>query len=89
MQSLEQAEKIDSSEPDRRFTDRLARQYEMIKRLRGSSVRPNISELAREFNVARKTISRDLQDLIKRGQWPAESYPEWNQETVNDGANEE
>ena len=89
LQSLEQAEKIDSSEPDRRFTDRLARQYEMIKRLRGSSARPNISELAREFNVARKTIIRDLQDLIKRGQLPAEIYPEWNQEINNEGANEE
>jgi len=89
LQSLEQAEKIESSEPDRRFTDRLARQYEMIKRLRGSSARPTISELAREFNVARKTIIRDLQDLIKRGQLPAEIYPEWNQEVANDGANEE
>jgi len=81
LQSLEQAEKIDSSEPDRRFTDRLARQYEMIKRLRGAAARPNISELSREFNVARKTIIRDLQDLIKRGQLAAEIYPEWNQET--------
>ena len=89
LQSLEQAEKIESSEPDRRFTDRLARQYEMIKRLRGSAARPNISELAREFNVARKTIIRDLQDVIRRGQLPGEIYPEWNQETSNEGANEE
>ncbi|HSY18655.1 MAG TPA: response regulator [Candidatus Acidoferrales bacterium] len=84
LQSLEQAEKIESSEPDRRFTDRLARQYEMIKRLRGAAARPNISELSREFNVARKTIIRDLQDLIKRGQLPAEIYPEWNQENANE-----
>jgi DNA-binding NtrC family response regulator len=84
LQSLERAEKIESSEPDRRFTERLARQYEMIKRLRGAAARPNISELSREFNVARKTIIRDLQDLIKRGQLPGEIYPEWNQENANE-----
>jgi CheY-like chemotaxis protein len=84
LQSLERAEKIESSEPDRRFTERLARQYEMIKRLRGAAARPNISELSREFNVARKTIIRDLQDLIRRGQLPAEIYPEWNQENANE-----
>jgi DNA-binding response OmpR family regulator len=84
LQSLERAEKIESSEPDRRFTERLARQYEMIKRLRGSAARPNISELARDFNVARKTIIRDLQDLIQRGQLPEEIYPEWNQENANE-----
>ncbi|MDR3458871.1 MAG: response regulator [Verrucomicrobiae bacterium] len=84
LQSLERAEKIEASEPDRRFTERLARQYEMIKRLRGAAARPNISELARDFNVARKTIIRDLQDLIQRGQLPGEIYPEWNQETANE-----
>ncbi|HEV2694811.1 MAG TPA: response regulator [Verrucomicrobiae bacterium] len=84
LQSLERAEKIEASEPDRRFTERLARQYEMIKRLRGAAARPNISELSREFNVARKTIIRDLQDLIKRGQLPGEIYPEWNQENTGE-----
>lgn len=83
LQSLERAEKIESSEPDRRFTERLARQHELIKRLRGSTERPNISSLAREFTVSRKTIIRDLQDLIRRGQLPEEIYPEWKQE-VND-----
>jgi DNA-binding NtrC family response regulator len=80
LQSLERAEKIESSEPDRRFTERLARQHELIKRLRGASERPNISGLARDFNVSRKTIIRDLQDLIRRGQLPEEIYPEWRQE---------
>jgi DNA-binding response OmpR family regulator len=84
LQSLERAEKIESSEPDRRFTERLARQYEMIKRLRGSADRPNISSLARDFNVSRKTIIRDLQDLIRRGQLPEEVYPEWQLEPVED-----
>jgi len=84
LQSLERAEKIESSEPDRRFTERLARQHEMIKRLRGSTDRPNISGLSREFNVSRKTIIRDIQDLIRRGQLPEEVYPEWKQEVAGD-----
>jgi DNA-binding NtrC family response regulator len=77
LKSLERAEKIESSEPDRRFTERLARQHELIKRLRGSTERPSISALSRDFNVSRKTIIRDLQDLIQRGQLPEEVYPDW------------
>jgi DNA-binding NtrC family response regulator len=84
LQSLERAEKIESSEPDRRFTERLARQHELIKRLRGDKERPNISALSRDFNVSRKTIIRDLQDLIRRGQLPEEIYPEWKQEVSAD-----
>ncbi len=84
LQSLERAEKIESSEPDRRFTERLARQHELIKRLRGTTERPNISGLSREFNVSRKTIIRDLQDLIRRGQLPEEAYPEWKQEVAGE-----
>jgi len=80
LQSLERAEKIASTEPDRRFTERLARQHELIKRLRSTEGRPNISGLSRDFNVSRKTIIRDLQDLIRRGQLPEEIYPEWKQE---------
>jgi len=84
LQSLERAEKIESSEPDRRFTERLARQHDLIKRLRGAEGRPNISGLARNYNVSRKTIIRDLQDLIHRGQLPEEIYPEWKQELSGD-----
>jgi DNA-binding NtrC family response regulator len=84
LQSLERAEKFEATEPDRRFTERLARQHEMIKRLRATKTRPNISSLAREFNVSRKTIIRDLQDLIQRGQLAEEIYPEWNQEVANE-----
>jgi len=44
----------------------------------GKSIqRPNISGLAREFKVARRTIIRDLQELIRRGQLKPETYPEW------------
>jgi DNA-binding transcriptional MocR family regulator len=39
--------------------------------------RPNISALARDFKVARRTIIRDLQELIRRGQLKPEVYPEW------------
>ena len=84
LQSLERAEKIESSEPDRRFTERLSRQHELIKRLRAAKERPNISNLARDFEVSRKTVIRDLQDLIQRGQLPAEVYPDWNQEIASE-----
>lgn len=76
LQSLERAEKIESNEPERRFTERLARQHEMLNRLRGTSERPNISQLARDFNVSRKTIIRDLMDLIQRGQLDPVVYPD-------------
>ncbi len=77
LQSLERAEKIESNEPERRFTERLARQTELLKSLRGTSERPNISRLADRFNVSRKTIIRDLNDLVQRGQLDASVYPEW------------
>jgi DNA-binding NtrC family response regulator len=84
LQSLERAEKIDHSEPDRRFTERLARQHEILRRLRGTTDRPNISGLSREFTVSRKTIIRDLQDLIGRGQLLAALYPEWQREPTDE-----
>jgi len=79
LQSLERAEKIDASEPDRRFTERLARQHDLLKRLRGTTDRPNVSALARDYAVSRKTIIRDLRDLVQRGQLPEATFPEWNQ----------
>jgi DeoR/GlpR family transcriptional regulator of sugar metabolism len=33
--------------------------------------------LARQFKVARRTIIRDLQEMIRRGQLDAKVYPEW------------
>lgn len=79
LQSLERAEKIESNEPERRFTERLARQSELLKSLRGTQDRPNISRLADQFKVSRKTIIRDLNDLIQRGQLDASVYPEWKE----------
>ena len=67
LRSLERAEKLGSTEPERRFTDRLARQHVLANRLRRNpDERPNVSELAREFGVDRHTIRRDLSDLEKR-----------------------
>ena len=39
--------------------------------------RPNVSALARQFRVARRTIIRDFQELIRRGQLPPEIFPKW------------
>jgi DNA-binding NtrC family response regulator len=68
LQSLERAEKIESNEPERRFVERLARQHEILNQLRRAKEPANISALARQFNVDRKTIRRDLCDLVQRGQ---------------------
>jgi hypothetical protein len=59
---------------------RLARQNELLKRLRGASEKPNITHLAGEFRVSRKTILRDLHDLIQRGQLDESVYPDWKSE---------
>ncbi len=76
-EALERSRRIDALELLSRSTDRLARQNEILSRLSPAGPRPNISALAREFKVARRTIIRDLQELIRRGQLPAAVYPEW------------
>ena len=78
LKSLEQAEGKEASMPEHQFTERLARQHKLLIQLRETSVRPNITHLAAQFRVARKTIIRDLQDLIRRGQLDPAIYPEWN-----------
>lgn len=77
LQSLERAERLQAIGMERRFTRRLDRQHDLLKRLRKTTERPNISELARQYQVGRKTIIRDLHDLIRRGQLDARIYPEW------------
>lgn len=77
LRAMERAEKIESNEPERLFTERLARQHRIINLLRSASERPNVSALARQFAVSRKTIQRDLADLAKRGQVDPELYPDW------------
>jgi DNA-binding NtrC family response regulator len=76
-EALERLHRTDALELFSRSTDRLARQNRIMESLKKSQDRPNISALAREFKVARRTIIRDLQELIRRGQLKPEVYPEW------------
>jgi DNA-binding NtrC family response regulator len=76
-EALERSHRIDALDLFSRSTDRLSRQNHIRERLIKSRERPNISALAREFGVARRTIIRDLQELIRRGQLKPEVYPEW------------
>jgi DNA-binding NtrC family response regulator len=76
-EALERSHRIDAVDLFSRSTDRLKRQNQIRERLVKSKERPNISALAREFGVARRTIIRDLQELIRRGQLEPKIYPEW------------
>jgi DNA-binding NtrC family response regulator len=76
-EALERSHRIDAMDLFSRSTDRLSRQNRILEIVGKSKDRPNISALAREFKVARRTIIRDLQELIRRGQLKPEVYPEW------------
>ena len=76
-EALERARRVDALELFSRSTDRLARQHRIVEMVAKSKERPNISSLARQFGVARRTIIRDLQELIRRGQLKPEVYPDW------------
>ena len=76
-EALERTRRVDAQELFSRSTDRLSRQNQIRELVGQSPERPNISALARQFGVARRTIIRDLQELIRRGQLPPEAYPEW------------
>lgn len=76
-EALERSKRIDAVELLSRSTDRLSRQHQLKQAIGKSLARPNISALARDFRVARRTIIRDLQELIRRGELRAEVYPEW------------
>jgi DNA-binding NtrC family response regulator len=76
LRSLERAELLRTNEPERQFTERLGRQQEILKRLRQSPGKANVSYLARDLKASRRTISRDLQELIARGQLDPSAYPE-------------
>ncbi len=76
LRSLERAEMLRTNEPERQFTERLGRQQELLKMLRHAGAPANISALARQLQVSRRTISRDLQDLIARGQLDPNTCPE-------------
>ena len=76
-EALERAHRVDVQDLLSRSTDRLNRQNHICELVRRSPARPNISALSRQFGVDRRTISRDLQELIRRGQIPPKVYPEW------------
>jgi hypothetical protein len=77
-EALERSTRVDALEFFSRSTDRLSRQNRILKIIGDSKKRPNISILARQLRVARRTIARDLQELIRRGQLDPAIYPEWN-----------
>jgi DNA-binding NtrC family response regulator len=82
-EALERSKRVDALELFSRSTDRLNRQNRIREFVGKSLERPNISALARDFGVARRTIIRDLQELIRRGQLKPEVYPEWNEPEEN------
>jgi len=75
-EALERSHRTDALDLFSRSTDRLSRQTRIRELIGKSRERPNISALARQFNVARRTIIRDLQELIRRGQLKSEVYPD-------------
>ncbi len=83
-EALERSKRVDVQELLSRSTDRLARQTQIRQQLAEASDRPNISALARQFRVARRTIIRDLQELIRRGELPADVYPRSSAESGDD-----
>jgi DNA-binding NtrC family response regulator len=76
-EALERSRRVDAQELLSRSTDRLSRQNKIFEIIGKSRERPNISALSRQFNVARRTIIRDLQEMIRRSQLKPEVYPEW------------
>jgi len=76
-EALERSKRVDAESLFSRSTDRLSRQTEIRRLVSNTKERPNVSALAREFRVARRTIIRDLQELIRRGELKPEIYPKW------------
>lgn len=84
-EALERSKRVDIEGLLSRSTDRLSRQTEIRKELEHATERPNISALARRFRVARRTIIRDLHELIRRGEIPAEIYSKLDQTEEDEG----
>jgi CheY-like chemotaxis protein len=85
-EALERSKRIDAEFLFSRSTDRLSRQTEIRRLVANSRERPNVSALARKFRVARRTIIRDLQELIRRGEVAPEVFPKWEQAGAEDEA---
>jgi DNA-binding NtrC family response regulator len=86
-EALERSKRSDIEFLLSRSTDRLSRQNEILAQVKNIKGRPNVSALARQFRVARRTIIRDFQELIRRGQLPPEIFPKW--EGYDEDENEE
>jgi DNA-binding NtrC family response regulator len=76
-EALERSKRVDIQDLLSRSTDRLSRQTQIRHQLLATENRPNISALSRRFKVARRTIIRDLQELIRRGELSPDIYPKW------------
>ena len=76
--ALERSRRVDAEDLLSRSTDRLSRQNRLRSMLKDVREKPNISHLARDFGVARRTILRDLGELIRRGEIPQETLPEYS-----------
>lgn len=83
-EALERSKRVDIEALLSRSTDRLSRQTEIRRLVAKAKERPNVSALAREFGVARRTIIRDLQELIRRGELDPEVYPKWENPDPSD-----
>ncbi len=83
-ESLEKSRRVDIEFLLSRSTDRLNRQILIRRRLESAKGRPNISALAREYRVSRRTIIRDLQEMIRRGQLDSSVYPAKEMEGIAD-----
>ncbi len=84
-EGLERSKRIDAEFLFSRSTDRLSRQTEIRRLVANAKERPNVSALARQFRVARRTIIRDLQELIRRGEVKPEIFPRWEQPVPEEG----
>jgi DNA-binding NtrC family response regulator len=83
-EALERSKRVDVEELLSRSTDRLYRQTQIRQMVASAPTRPNISALARQFRVARRTIIRDLHELIRRGEVQPDIYPKWETEDPGD-----
>lgn len=84
-EALERSKRVDIESLLSRSTDRLSRQNEILTIVKREPSRPNVSALARQFRVARRTIIRDLQELIRRGQLSADKFPKWENDEDEGG----
>ena len=67
LHSMERSGMSDSDKTDRRYVERIARQYATRKRLRASCEPANVSQLSRDDRVSCRTSARHFRELSRRG----------------------